>query len=305
MTYAIIDMFQTLLLIILCTYVGGTYHNCCLGDNTYIFIGNGTKIEKSVLNLTGDAKSNWQTMTEENSHPLGIDVDITTCTLFYSVGSKSTNQHRGKIYAVNLINGSDRIIHSDLRNPSQVSVNWITQKLYWCDTILSTIEYSDFEGGNRQSLLQNITGIETIALDPCGDYIYWISKEKTYVIYKMKLDGTDKRAIVSSGLVAPNSLAIDFISSKLYWTDGSKLQTSNFEGGDRSTVYNGTTGVRRATGISLYGKTLYWAEWKNSIIKTYTIDGANVGTLVRNVKRTAAIHVMDKTRQLRCCEYFN
>ena len=253
--------------------------------------------------------TSWQTLTEADSRPLGIDVDITTCTLFYSVGSKSTSQHKGKVYAVNLIDSSDRIIHSGLRYPSQISVNWITQKLYWCDTILSTIEYSDFDGGNRETLLQNINGMETIALDPCSNDIYWVSKGSTYVIYKMKLDGTDKRVIVSSDLIAPNSLAIDFISSKLYWTVGSKLQRSNFEGGDRSTVY--TTKVRHATGISFYNKTLYWAEWKHSSIKTCTIDGTCIsdGTIddsfVSNVKLTAAIHVMDRTKQLRCCEYYN
>ena len=275
----------------------------CLGGNNYIFIGNGTKIEKSVLSLTGDTKSIWQTLMEANSRPLGIDVDITTCTLFYSVGSKSINQHKGEVYAVNLTNNSRRMIHSGLKYPSQISVNWITQKLYWCDTILSTIEYSDFDGGNRQALLQNINGMETIALDPCSNDIYWVSKGSTYVIYKMKLDGTEKRVIVSSDLAAPNSLAIDFISSKLYWTDGSKLQRSNFEGGDRSTVY--TTEVRRATGISFYNKTLYWAEWKHRSVKTCTVDGTNVDSFVSNVKQTAAIHVMDWTKQLRCCEYYN
>ena len=234
-------------------------------------------------------------MIKANSRPLGFDVDITTCTFFYSTGSK---RHKGKIFAVNLINGSAGKIHRNLGYPLQVAVNWITQKLYWCDSTLSTIEYSDFDGDNRETLLENIS-IEAIALDPCANDIYWISKEDedNYVISKMKLDGTNRHVIVSSNLEAPNSLVIDFISSKLYWTDKFKIQTSDLEGADRSTIY--TTKVRRPTGISFYDNILYWAEWKNKIVSTCTTNGTDVRILVDNVNRSAAIHVMDRSR---CCE---
>ena len=241
--------------------------------------------------------SSWQTLVKANSRPLGFDVDTATCTLFYSTGSKSTDQREsGTINAVNLINGSVGTIHSHLGYPLKVAVNWITRKLYWCDSTHSTIEYSDFDGDKRQTLLENIR-IETIALDPCVNDIYWISKESTYIISKMKLDGTNRQVLVSSNLEAPNSLVIDFISSRLYWTDKFKIQTSDLEGGDKSTVY--TTKIRRPTGISFFDDILYWAEWKNKNISTCTTDGTNMGIIVDNVIKTAAIHILDRSR---CCE---
>ena len=270
-----------------------------MDNDTYIFIGNDTKIEKSIL--TKDNKFNWQTLIKANSQPLGFDIDITTCTLFYSTGTKNAAQRRGKICTINLINGSTGMILSGLGYPCQVAVNWISKKLFWCDYTLSTIEYSDFDGHNRQILLQNIAKIETIALDPCANDIYWISKETSYVISKMKLDGTNRQVIVSSSQEAQiNSLVIDLTFSKLYWTEGSKIRTSDLDGGNRSTVY--TTDAVRPTGIALYGNTLYWAEWKYKRISTCTTKGTNKTTFVDNMRKTAAIHIMDRSRQSRCCK---
>ena len=242
-------------------------------------------------------------MIKAGSLPLGIDVDIATCTLFYSLGNKNINTRIGAIYAVSLVDSNSTIIHSGLGNPLQVTVNWITKKLYWCDSTLSTIEYSDYNGDNQKVLLNNVDGVVAITIDPCADEIYWISKESTYSISKMKLDGTKRQVVVSSGMKAPNSLAIDLASSRLYWTDGSNIQTSDLEGEDTSTVY--TTSVRRSTAITIYDNTLYWAEWLKKRIATCTTAGSNEQTLVDNMIRTTAIHIVDRSKQSRCCEYNN
>ena len=192
------------------------------------------------------------------------------------------------------------MIHNGLGNPLQVAVNWITKKLYWCDSTLSTIEYSDYNGSN-QKVLSNVTGVATITLDPCADEIYWISKESTFSISKMKLDGTSKQVIVSSGMKVPNSLVVDLVSSRLYWTDGAHIQASDLEREDLSSVH--TTTVRHSTALTVYHNTLYWAEWANQRIATCTTAGSNEHTLVKNVKLTAAIHIMDRSKQSRCCEY--
>ena len=288
---------HALQLLLLYYYVGEE----CLGGDTYIFVGNGNSIEKSIYN--NDSTLNWSTLITAGSLPLGIDVDIATCTLFYSLGNKNINTRVGAIHAVSLVDSNTTIINSGLGNPLQVTVNWITKKLYWCDSTLSTIEFSDYNGDNQKVLLNNVDGVVAITIDPCADEIYWISKGSTCSISKMKLDGTKRQVVVSSGMKAPNSLAVDLVSSRLYWTDGSNIQTSNLEGEDISTVY--TTSVRRSTAITIYDDTLYWAEWLKKRIATCTTAGSNEQTLVNNVIRTTAIHIMDRSKQSRCCEYNN
>ena len=282
-------------MIVCCCYVGEEYYSC-LGNDTYIFIGNGTSIEESIL--TGDTRLSWNTLLATELQPLGIDVSIGDCTLFYSVGNRSRSMRIGKIFAVNLSDSSNHtIIHDGLGYPLQVAVNWISKKLYWCDETFSTIEYSDFYGDNKKTLLGNVTSIQTIALDPCGDYIYWISEESG-VISKMKLDGTNRKVIISNNLQPPNSLVIDFVSSRLYWAGYYMIQTSNLKGENKS-VY--MTVSRRPTALSLNGDILYWAEWKKKRIAMYTTIGTYIGTIVDNVRATA-IRILDRSRQLRCCE---
>ena len=220
------------------------------------------------------------------------------------MGKKDLRMRIGKIIAVNLSDTSNRtIIHDGLGYPLQVAVNWITKKLYWCDCALSTIEYSDFNGSNRETLLKNVGNIQTIALDPCGDYIYWISKKSDVIsISKMKLDGTNRpvNITLSNYKQPPNSLVIDFVSSRLFWAGTSMIQTSDLKGGNRSTVYK--TMSIRPNALSLYGDILYWAERMKKRITMCTTTGMNIGTLVDNVIETEAIHILDRSRQLRCCE---
>ena len=204
----------------------------------------------------------------------------------------------GKIVAVNLSDTSNHtIIHDGLGYPLQVAVNWITKKLYWCDR--AVIEYSDFYGGNRMTLLKNLSNVQTIALDPCSDYIYWISQQSR-VISKMKLDGTNRTMIMSNKNQSPNSVVIDFISSRLYWASNRSIQTSDLKGENNATVL--ITNSTRPTAISLYGNTLYWAEWRSKSVIMYNTSRMTSSTFVDNVTQTSAIHIMDKSRQLRCCE---
>ena len=101
-----------------------------------------------------------------------------------------------------------------------------------------------------------MNNVQMIALDPCSDYIYWISQESEVMsIFKMKLDGTHRQEIISNNKQSPsNSLVIDFISSRLYWAGNYTIQTSDLKGQNRS-VY--MTMSRRPTVLSLYGDILY------------------------------------------------
>ena len=230
-------------------------------------------------------------------------MDIATCTLFWSTGRKNRDVRLGKIYASSLIDSNSGILHSGLGYPIEIAVNWITRKLYWSDTVLSTIEYSGLDGTNRQVLLSNVNRVEAIAVDPHVNDIYWVSFQAgKYAIEKMKLDGTDRHIIVSNNLRAPNSLVIDFAASRLYWTDIKKIVTSNLEGDDRFTIY--TTVSRRPTALSLYNNELFWAEWVFEKIVTYTPDDGNgPNTFVDKVTRTETIQVVHKSRKPRSCKY--
>ena len=280
-----------------CFHITGGANCSCLSNEPYIFVSNDTSIEKRTL---GTNESTWATLVDASTQPLAVDVDSVTCKLFWSTGTRTPTDRKGEIKAVSLIDGSSATIHSGLGYPVQIAVHWIARKIYWSDTTLLTIEYSDLDGANRQILLNNVVRVVAIALDPRVNVIYWVSKEHDFVISKLKLDGTSKRVIISSNLDSPNSLAIDFTFNRLYWTDGPKIRTSDLEGGNISTVF--TTQSRRPTGLSVYDNVLFWAEWKFDRISICTTDGNNLGIFIDNVKIAAAIRVLHRSVQPRSCE---
>ena len=242
-------------------------------------------------------------ITNADSHPLAIDIDIITCRLFWSTGSEDENERKGEIRAISLIDSSRVTIHSSLGYPTQIAVNWITRKLYWSDATLLTIEYSDLDGTNRRTLLSN-ANIKAIALDPRVNEIYWISKEHDFTISKMKLDGTDKRVIVSSSLQLPNSLSIDFGTNRLFWIDGSAIaiKASDLEGRNISTVYTYTTQQPSLTGLSVYSNTLFWIEDCEKIA-VFSTNGVEYNIIIDNLKTRAAARLVISPAQLpRLCK---
>ena len=78
------------------------------------------------------------------------------------------------------------------------------------------------------------------------------------------MDGSNPRAIIK-GRYYPQSLAIDFVESRLYWSGVTtfKIQSSNLDGSDVRTIFQDSAMVARLDyfRIAVYKDRIYWRNW--------------------------------------------
>ena len=91
--------------------------------------------------------------------------------------------------------------------------------------------------------------------------MFWTDLGQNPKIERATLNGEGRTTIVSSGLVWPNDVVIDFSSNQLFWVDGSlaKVETADYNGQNRRLIFrsNGT----HPFGVSVLSNTLYVTDW--------------------------------------------
>ena len=117
-----------------------------------------------------------------------------------------------------------------------------------------------------------------------GTFIYWtdvfITKES---IKKAREDGTEYRTLFTAGLASPEDIAVDWITSNLYFTDFEFMHIAvcSNDGAHCSALVN--EDVHRPRGIALYPQEgrMYWSDWgKKPMIAVANMDGTNAHPLV-------------------------
>jgi len=227
----------------------------------------------------------------------GLDFDILTNMLYWC------DIDLGSIYRASINSDGRELVISGLGFPENIAIDWINRKLYWCDSDYDTIEYSNLDGTGRTVLVNN--GLDQprgMAIDPSSGHIYWSDWGAVPKIEKVKLDGTERQVIINSSLVWPNDLTINYEVSKLCWVDAflDKIECSNFDGGERTTLYQN---VSHPYGITIYNDMLYWSDWTRRSVETAAISGNN--TIPQNVThgiRPAGIVAVHLSRQPGACK---
>ena len=120
------------------------------------------------------------------------------------------------------------------------------------------------------------------ALDPDGDYVYWLDGTADKVRRKLADGSGSVEDLVSSGISSPSRIVVD--DSYVYWSDNTlntikKAETSGSH--TVTTIANSSDGVDTVTAIGLYGNYLYWTEASGASVRQVgTLDPYTVTTLV-------------------------
>ena len=228
----------------------------------------------------------------------GMDFDILTNMVYWC------EVNEGTIYRANIDCDGRELIVSGLVNPEEVVIDWLNRTLYWCDFGNGRIEYSELDGTDRRLLLQLSASNDQprgMAIDPFDGYLYWTDWGSNPRIEKMKLSGENRHVIVSSNLIWPNGLTIDFTTSKLYWVDAAvdRIETSDLEGNGRTVFLS----VPHPFGITVYNGYLYWTDWQTRAVASAHVDDNTTAQNITFGRRPSNIHVVHYSLQPTACKY--
>ena len=189
-----------------------------------------------------------------------------------------------------------------LRVPMGIEVDVARGKMYWTDTSRDRIRRANLDGTEAEDILntrtfggQSLAGPATtprdIALDLTSDppKMYWVDAGRANLeegkIQRANLDGSSPEALVTTGLVNPQSIALDVAGGKMYWTDSGtggqnalendKIQRANLDGSNVETLLTFQNQLRLPRGIALdvAGGKMYWTDIVRDRIRRANLDG--------------------------------
>ncbi|XP_029103120.1 low-density lipoprotein receptor-related protein 1B-like isoform X3 [Scleropages formosus] len=176
------------------------------------------------------------------------------------------------------------IITSGIGRVEGIAVDWIAGNIYWTDHGFNLIEIAQLNGMYRSVVMsQGLDQPRAIAVHPVKGYMFWTEWGQTPGIGRARLDGSDKVALVNSGVAWPNGITIDFEENKLYWCDArtDKIERISLETGESREIVLSGSNVDLFS-VAVYGAYIYWsdrAHANGSIRRGFKSDATEAQTL--------------------------
>ncbi|OXB63007.1 hypothetical protein ASZ78_003102 [Callipepla squamata] len=192
------------------------------------------------------------------------------------------------------IDGTERetILKDDLDNVEGIAVDWIGNNLYWTnDGHRKTIAVARLEKAaqSRKTLLEgDMSHPRGIVVDPVNGWMYWTDWEEDEIddsvgrIEKAWMDGYSRQIFVTSKMLWPNGLTLDYHANVLYWCDAyyDHIERIFLNGTERKVIYSGKD-LNHPFGLSHHGNHIYWTDYMNGSIFQLDLITSNV-TLLRS-----------------------
>ncbi|XP_048725147.2 low-density lipoprotein receptor-related protein 2 isoform X1 [Caretta caretta] len=238
---------------------------------------------------------------------VALDFDSMNNRIYFTQSSPAGT---GKISYINIYSGTGTptIVASGLGTPDGIAFDWISNRVYYSDYLNQTISSMAVDGSNR-TVVARVPRPRAIVLDPCRGYMYWTDWSTNAKIERATLGGNFRIPIVSTNLVWPNGLTLDYEEQQLYWADAhlQKIERCSLSGSNREVIISTAL---YPFAMTLFDQHIYWTDWNTrSIYRANKYDGSDQIVMIMNLpQRPMDIHVWSKSKQQQCinpCNQFN
>ncbi|GAB0097057.1 low-density lipoprotein receptor-related protein 4 [Sergentomyia squamirostris] len=131
--------------------------------------------------------------------------------------------------------------------------------------------------------LDGLKSAVALEWDSASDYIYWTDVGRGS-ISRAYLNGSNQATIISTNLVSPAGIAIDWITDKIYFTDSgtNRIEVASADGKKRSLlIWQGLDKPRDIVVDPINAKMMFWSDWgKTPQIEKAGMDGIGRESLV-------------------------
>ncbi|XP_028310532.1 low density lipoprotein receptor a isoform X2 [Gouania willdenowi] len=277
-----------------------------IGTIAYLFFTNRHEVRKMTLD-----KSEYTRVIPRLKNAVALDMNMGAKEIYWSDISQKT------IYKTTMDSAEDSnqhhvVIGNDVDAPEGIAFDWIHRKLYWTDSIRSTISVATADGHRRKTLFQQgLSKPRAIVVDPLRNFVYWTDWGNPAKIEKGGLNGGDRTPLVTDNIVWPNGITLDLLNHRLYWVD-SKLHTlssMDAQGGTRRTLIIDEHRLAHPLGVTVFEEKVFWTDVSNNaILSANRLTGADITTVAEHLMSPEDIILFHNLKQPAgrdWCQVFN
>lgn len=131
----------------------------------------------------------------------------------------------------------------------------------------------------------------------CFRYMFWTDCGKNAKIERAGMDGSNRSVVVSTNIVLPSGLTIDYNARKIYWTDStlSYIAYANYDGSKRQTLLNQV--LPHPYSLTLFDSVVYWTDWKTKAIHLCNTSALTFENVKLRINEPMGIHVYEAQSQ--------
>ncbi|XP_034246865.1 LOW QUALITY PROTEIN: low-density lipoprotein receptor-related protein 4 [Thrips palmi] len=174
------------------------------------------------------------------------------------------------------INGSleHDVMRWGLQNVVGLAVDWVHNLLFWSDSELRRVDVANLDGSMPTTIAHtDLDKPRDVAVHPGEAAVFWTDWGPKPKLERCEMNGQNRRAIVTQGVVWPNGLALDYDTNRIFWADAMHhvIESADLDGKNRKVVLS--KGLPHPFALTIFEDMVYWTDWH-----TRSVLGANKDT---------------------------